>query len=168
MPCRPTYGHVMTQGTPQLLRLNLPALEVAELDWSYPDPSPLGPGEHSLTLDADSFRDTPWVQNLTIWNSDPLRVLDGAFGPLSTMTRLQMGLGELSCIPAALSDLADSLEELDLSKNQELQLSAACEATVLSLHRLRWLHITKLGIEHVVPELGQVRPMAAAGDLDLR
>jgi hypothetical protein len=46
---------VLSQDTPQLLRLELPTLEFSDLTWLSPHPAPLGPGEHSITLDAGSF-----------------------------------------------------------------------------------------------------------------
>jgi hypothetical protein len=68
---------------------------------------------------------------------------------------------ELTCIPATLAKLAGSLAELDLSENNRLQLSAACTATVLGLHRQRRLALIKEDTdENLQPQLGQARVAA--------
>ena len=125
--------------------------------------------EHrSLTLDADSLRGAGRLRVLSLASSNPLRILDGAFRAHRTaLTRLAFYECGLPCVPPALSDLADSLAELHIRQDSELQLSAECEATIVSLRRLRRLSLIKPRLHEVVlTQENQARTLTAAADLE--
>ena len=124
--------------TPQLLRLN------SLLRWSRrASDGRLGPGEHSLTLDVESFRNTPRLTALYLTRSDPLTVRAGAFGThLMELKRLHMW----SCLyphPTSPGRPGGRPRGAGPSVEMELQLSADCEAMVPSLRRLQLLRMTK-------------------------
>ena len=96
-----------------------------------------------VRIDPVSFRGVPQLQNLYLDNVWELDLQDGSLAQLNALTSLSIVNCALKKVPADMASSADTLCQLDLSSNGDLQIDSAASACIVQCRKLRLLSLWK-------------------------
>ena len=106
-----------------------------------------------IQLNPASFQGAPRLQHLYLDSIWALDLQDGSLAPLNALTSLTMTNCAIKKVPTDVASFADTLCELDLGGNEDLQLDSAAAARIVQCSRLRTLGLRKPDIsawgEHI-------------------
>ena len=118
-----------------LLRLHLPALQRVNI---------CGLRDRGrLHLDRDSLLEAADLESLSLEGFENVTMMPDCLVGLTALATLDLMACGFVNIPAALTALQDSLTSLALGRNQNLQLADSDVTKLLTLQKLRMLHMGK-------------------------
>lgn len=140
----PTRNNMLRlSGLPELRSLELVGHE--GIDRDPPEAPAL-----NIRIDAASFKEVPQLQSLQITFGKDLILLDSSLVQLTALTSLALTGCGLQSVPADLSSLCATLRELELSRNEPLQLDDAAVASIVQCSRLTVLGLHKPDVQVIV------------------